>query len=141
MLLYYNINLTEKQKNNNPFFFFFPLSYSMGLNWDGSLSVSECMESLNKVGFKSCFLMELDKNGDGMLDFEEVYEFIFYLAKSERLIFCDGHGWAFLDDLYFICHSCFRHEKITFDLCSLCFNHNNYSNNHATFLDNIKLLI
>ncbi|KAH7521987.1 hypothetical protein FEM48_Zijuj07G0090100 [Ziziphus jujuba var. spinosa] len=135
---YYN-NLTEEQKNNAKIFF-----VSVDLNGDGNVSISECMEILNKVGFKSCnstkFLMELDRNGDGILDFDELVS-LYYLVKSERLIFCDGHGCGvFLKGLYFTCHAYFRHKKITFDLCSSCFNDHNCRHDHAIFVDNFTLL-
>ncbi|KAH7510597.1 hypothetical protein FEM48_ZijujUnG0109400 [Ziziphus jujuba var. spinosa] len=80
---YYN-NLTENQKQNDNKMFL-----SMDLNGDGSVSISEYVEKLGKMGFKSCnnpkFFMELDRNGDGNLDFEEFLS-LYYLIKSDGLM-------------------------------------------------------
>ncbi|XP_048332724.2 caltractin [Ziziphus jujuba] len=135
---YYN-NLTEDQKDGANKMF-----QSMDLNGDGSVSLSEYLEILGKKGYKSCnnpnFFMELDRNGDGNLDFEEFLS-LYYLIKSERLLFCDGHGCgAFLKGLYFTCARCFQREMNSFDLCSSCFNGKKFRHNHATFLDNFALL-
>ncbi|KAF3457818.1 hypothetical protein FNV43_RR02478 [Rhamnella rubrinervis] len=98
----YYINLTEEQKSKAKEMF-----HSMDLNGDGRVSVSEYVKAMEAKGFKSCsnetFFLGLDKDGDGMLDFEEFMS-LYYLYKSNRLVFCDGHGCrAFLKGVYFTC--------------------------------------
>ncbi|KAH7521319.1 hypothetical protein FEM48_Zijuj07G0020400 [Ziziphus jujuba var. spinosa] len=134
---YYN-NLTEDQKDGANRMF-----QSMDLNGDGSVSLSEYLEILGKKGYKLSntpkFFTELDRDGDGNLDFEEFLS-LYYLIKSERLLFCDGHGCgAFLKGVYFTCVQCFQREK-NFDLCPSCFSGKNFLHHHATFLDNFALL-
>lgn len=136
---YYN-NLTQNQKQSA-----YKMFVSMDLNGDGSVSISEYMKILGKMGFKSCnnpkFFVELDRNGDGNLDFEEFVS-LYYLIKSDRLVFCDGHGCgAFLKGVYFTCHNCFYfRKKNTFNLCSSCFKGKSFRHDHETFLDNFALL-
>ena len=135
---YYN-NLTEGQKSKAKEIFL-----SMDLNKDGRVSVSEYVKVMGEKGFKSCsnetFFSELDKDGDGMLDFEE-FKSLYYLYKSDRLVFCDGHGCrAFLKGVYFTCVDCFNKGSNSFDLCLSCFSNKNYSHKHSTILDNYMLL-
>ncbi|KAF3457821.1 hypothetical protein FNV43_RR02481 [Rhamnella rubrinervis] len=130
---YYN-NLTEEQKFEAKEMFLL-----MDLDEDGSISASEYVK-----GFKSCsnetVFEKLDENGDGMLDFEEFMS-LYYLFKSNRLVFCDGHGCrAFLDGVFFTCVDCFKNASKSFDLCSCCFSNKSYTHMHSTFLDNYMLL-
>ncbi|KAH7521994.1 hypothetical protein FEM48_Zijuj07G0090800 [Ziziphus jujuba var. spinosa] len=84
--------------------------------------------------------MELDRNGDGILDFEE-FLCLYYLLTSGRLVFCDSHGCgAFLKGLHFSCLECFSGPENTYDLYPSCFNNKNYHHNHALLLDNFTLL-
>ncbi|KAF3457822.1 hypothetical protein FNV43_RR02482 [Rhamnella rubrinervis] len=71
----------------------------------------------------------MDLNGDGSVN-------------GNRLVFCDGHGCrAFLKGIYFTCVDCFNNKSRTFDLCSSCFNSNNYDRRkHTILLDNFTLL-
>ncbi|KAF3457820.1 hypothetical protein FNV43_RR02480 [Rhamnella rubrinervis] len=135
---YYN-NLTEEKKSKAKEMFL-----SMDLNEDGSVSASEYVKVMGEKGFKSCnnetFFEKLDKNGDGKLDFEEFMS-LYYLLKSSRLVFCDGHECrAFIDGVYFTCVDCFKNASDSFDLCSSCFSNKSYTHKHSTFLDNYMLL-
>ncbi|KAH7521990.1 uncharacterized protein LOC107435394 [Ziziphus jujuba] len=116
---------------------------AMDSNGDDKISMDEYMQNFSQLGLKlnanPRFFMELDRNGDGILDFEEFLS-LYYLIRSGRFVFCDGHGCgAFLKGLYFTCSDCFSISQNTFDLCSSCFNTRNYYHHHDTIFDNFTL--
>ena len=50
---------------------------------------------------RKSFFEELDKDGDGTLDFEEFIT-LYYLLRTGRLLFCNGHECqVFLNGLFF----------------------------------------
>ena len=115
----------------------------------GTISIKEFKKSMGRSFDNDSKIMkrsfkELDKNGDGKLDFDE-YITLYYLVESGRVqVYCAGSECEFapfLKGLYFTCVDCFHHdEDETFDLCTSCYRHGEYSHNHTNFVDNYVLL-
>ncbi|XP_062104994.1 uncharacterized protein LOC133816623 [Humulus lupulus] len=125
---------------------------------DGGVTLSEYENNFEKLGLscdipkksslfdeifkekKTSFFNQLDKNGDGVLDFEEFIT-LFYLLSSGRLLFCKGNGCqVFLDEVFFSCPKCFKKPKKIITLCPNCYTNNNYSHKHP-LVDNYAFLM
>ncbi|KAJ9700812.1 hypothetical protein PVL29_006230 [Vitis rotundifolia] len=85
----------------------------------------------------SRFFQELDRDGNGRLDFNEFLT-LFYIIKSRRP-FCDGCE-IFLKGLFFTCVKCHESRNDTFDLCSACYRGKRFIHRHAAILDVYTLL-
>lgn len=112
---------------------------SIDTDGNGRISRKEFENFLRQNGedYESDELRELDRNGDGTLDF---FEFItmYYMLVNRAL--CDQcNKW--LHGLCFSCVTCFRYEEDTFDLCSNCYRKREFSHHHDDqFLDNYAML-
>ncbi|PIA49598.1 hypothetical protein AQUCO_01300408v1 [Aquilegia coerulea] len=115
---------------------------SMDIDGDGKISMNEFEEYVKKKWrrFKPELFAELDKDGDGFLDFEEVIVF-YYMAKM-RNSFCDGCCGEYLKNLYFTCVHCFQKKSSnqTYDLCLTCYQTKQFTHEHKVFLDNYAML-
>ncbi|OMO95426.1 Calcium-binding EF-hand [Corchorus olitorius] len=138
--LAYYAKLPESKKEEASEFF-----RSMDTNGDGKINVREYTAGLNRLGKTGInnvgFFKELDRDGNGTLDFEEVMT-LFYLIESGRIYYCDGCG-AFLKGVYFTCLTCFNSgpaKRNSFDLCCSCYGNNNFNHHHDHFVDNYVLL-
>nr|DAD39342.1 TPA_asm: hypothetical protein HUJ06_013665 [Nelumbo nucifera] len=87
---------------------------------------------------KHCF-NELDKNGDGFLDFEEIIVF-FYIIQT-RTISCSGCG-SLVMGMYFTCAICFYTEtSVNHNLCCSCHQSGKSAGcEHSNLVDNYALL-
>ncbi|XP_062119855.1 uncharacterized protein LOC133834301 [Humulus lupulus] len=153
--LAYYANLSDGQKEKVKSLF-----KEMAADGDEKVTLSEYENNFKKLGLscnipknsslfkeifqerKTSFFMELDKNGDGSLDFEEFIT-LFYLLKTGRLLFCTGNGCqVFLGGIFFTCPQCFDNpRKTNFTLCLDCFSSKNYSHKHPLLVDNYAFLL
>ncbi|XVE65813.1 hypothetical protein DITRI_Ditri08aG0029500 [Diplodiscus trichospermus] len=137
-LAYYE-KLPQPQKQQAQEFF-----RSMDGNRDGKVDLQDYITGLKQLGLTTVanigFFKELDKNGNGCLDFDEV-KTLFYLIQSGRFVFCGGCG-EFLKGVHFTCVDCFDNSTATsFHLCCSCYQNNNFQHHGgAVFVDNYELL-
>ncbi|KAK3187697.1 hypothetical protein Dsin_027258 [Dipteronia sinensis] len=112
---------------------------SMDENGDGIVSLIEFVEFLRQRGYywiSPNLFTELDRNGDGCLDFWEVLT-MYYMVKTRCV--CDGCN-TILKGLYFTCVTCFDHDGNAYDICSKCYKQGTFSHQHNSFLDSYVLL-
>ncbi|KAF9612768.1 hypothetical protein IFM89_003778 [Coptis chinensis] len=92
---------------------------SMDANGSGKISINEFEENVKKrwSRFKPELFTELDQDGDGLLDFEEIIVF-YYMAN------------------------CYvqRSNNQSFDLCLNCYETKQFTHSHQIFLDNYAML-
>ncbi|KAK2643767.1 hypothetical protein Ddye_018962 [Dipteronia dyeriana] len=113
---------------------------SMDVNGDGNVSLIEFVEFLRHRGYhwiSPNLFTELDRNGDGCLDFWEVLT-MYYMVKT-RSVCCRGCR-TILKGLYFTCVICFDHEGDAYDMCSTCYGRRTFSHHHNSFFDSYVLL-
>ncbi|KAL6185193.1 hypothetical protein ACLB2K_041327 [Fragaria x ananassa] len=114
----------------------------MDKDGDGSITIKEFEEILTISSRHNAnrLFRAMDKNGDGVLDFEEAITF-YYVLCNYRMVGRDGCKDSLLTGLYFTCVDCFDHNQTTtFDLCISCYRTRNYVHQHCNFLDNYALL-
>ncbi|XP_018716409.2 uncharacterized protein LOC104456073 [Eucalyptus grandis] len=110
---------------------------------DGVVCLSEFLSFTKVKGYvrmsNPYLFKQLNVSGTGKLSFDEAITF-FYIATSARPL-CDGCGCLALG-MFFTCVKCFKDagEAETFNLCSDCFSHGNYTHPHNDFLDNFVML-
>lgn len=111
---------------------------------DGRVSLHEFLGFMNQQGHTRLanphLFKELDRNGDGALDFWEVLT-LFYIIKSGRPI-CECCG-ILVPGTYFSCVECFESCDASYSLCIYCYRSNKTSHNHngrQQFLDTFTLL-
>ncbi|KAK2643768.1 hypothetical protein Ddye_018963 [Dipteronia dyeriana] len=108
---------------------------SMDMNGDGSVSLIEFAEFLQQQGYhwiSPHLFTELDRNGDGCLDFWEVLT-MYYMVKTRTVRCRECHN--ILKGLYFTCVKCFDHGGDAYDICSGCYGRRQFSHEHNSFLD------
>ncbi|KAK6914168.1 EF-hand domain [Dillenia turbinata] len=114
---------------------------SMDINGDGQISLHEFLSFMKEEGYSQMsnpfFFKVLDKDGNNILDFDEVL-MLYYVMRSGRR-FCEGCG-CFLDGMYLTCVSCFETDAHSFCICFDCYCDNKYIHKHSNFLDNFALL-
>ncbi|KAL6187995.1 hypothetical protein ACLB2K_039390 [Fragaria x ananassa] len=138
--LAYYYNLSKEQQQEVYTFF-----QAMDIDGDGGITIKEFQQifistfSVPRDSVNHLF-REMDKNGDGVLDFEEAIT-LYYVLSNDRMVGCDGCKTPFLKGLYFTCVDCFDHSPTdSFDLCISCFGSRNYVHEHCNFLDNYAIL-
>lgn len=135
-IAYYNNCSVEQQRLAWQFF------QAMDVDKDGRVSLQEYSHFLCQTAglawVRPEMFRELDRNGDGQLDFWEVLT-LYYVART-RTISC-RHCLRPLNGLYFTCVTCFDAPcSDTFDLCLNCYRQRWYSHPHCLFLDSYVLL-
>ncbi|KAH6827796.1 hypothetical protein C2S53_017155 [Perilla frutescens var. hirtella] len=115
----------------------------MDKDGDQRVNISEFLSSMSQQGHEQLqtrrMFQELDRDGDGALDFSEVVT-LYYIIKSCR----PTCNWCkdFIPGIFFSCVLCFKVGR-SYDLCRSCYlsNDANHSHNGATqFLDNFAFL-
>ncbi|VVB01306.1 unnamed protein product [Arabis nemorensis] len=113
-IAYYNNGSIEQQTLARQFF------RVMDINGNGRVSLQEFTNFLCRTAGLAWvhpeMFTELDRNGDGQLDFWEVLT-LYYVART-RTVGCDTCR-RLLNGLYFTCVTCFDSpcDGDTFDLC------------------------
>ncbi|KAL8483212.1 hypothetical protein ACS0TY_026043 [Phlomoides rotata] len=117
---------------------------SMDTDRDGWVNLSEFLTFMRQEGYSHMhnpyFFDELDRDGNGTLDFVEVMT-LFYIIKSGRP-FC-GRCSKFIPGMFFSCVECFMNSQTSYHLCRDCYRSakcNHTHNGRAQFLDNYTLL-
>ncbi|KAL8483216.1 hypothetical protein ACS0TY_026047 [Phlomoides rotata] len=117
---------------------------SMDSDGDWRINLSEFITFTREEGYTQIsnpyFFKELDRDGNGTLDFSEVMT-LYYIIKSGRPL-CNYCG-NFIPGIYFSCVECFKNPKNSFHLCGECYRSTKCTHNHngrAQFLDNYTLL-
>ncbi|KAG8369783.1 hypothetical protein BUALT_Bualt14G0049600 [Buddleja alternifolia] len=117
---------------------------SMDTDGDERVDLPEFLSFMRQEGYthlpSANFFNELDKDGNGTLDFYEVMA-LYYIIKSGRP-FCDWCG-DFIPGVFFSCVECFKNPGNSFNLCRKCYQSTNCNHNHngrVQFLDNYTLL-
>ncbi|KAL9669810.1 hypothetical protein QQ045_007359 [Rhodiola kirilowii] len=120
---------------------------SMDTNGDRWINMSEFMELLNREGYNNAYVnsslfTELDRDRNGVLDFNEFLT-LYYVIKTQNG-FC-YQCWRCLKGLYFTCVTCFDcPAATTFDLCPDCYRVSNRrpvsQHPHTNFVDSGLLL-
>lgn len=134
---YYNNGSMEQQNLVWQFF------RAMDVDGNGRVSLQEYTEFLRRTAGLAWvhpdMFRELDRNGDGQLDFWEVLT-LYYVART-RTISCRSCLRP-LNGLYFTCVTCFDSPcgGGTFDLCVKCYMRRTYCHPHCMFLDSYVLL-
>ncbi|KAL5542632.1 hypothetical protein UlMin_010342 [Ulmus minor] len=133
-MAYYKNSSQDFKEAANRFF------QSMDTNGDRRVNSAEFARFLQQKGYTGIdpnMFGQLDANGDGELDFNEVLTF-YYIVKT-RGLWCDGcHGR--LPGLHFSCVICFENGRNSFDLCSSCYGNRKFNHHHNIFLDSFVLL-
>lgn len=136
-IAYYNNGSTEQQNLAWQFF------RAMDGDGNGRVSLQEYTNFLRQTAGLAwvCpeMFQELDRNGDGQLDFWEVLT-LYYVART-RTVSCRTCLRP-LNGLHFTCVTCFESPcgGDTFDLCVKCYMLRTYSHPHGLFLDSYVLL-
>lgn len=111
---------------------------------DGRVSLPEFLAFMTSQGYTRLnnpnFFRDLDRNGDGSLDFWEVLT-LYYIVKSGRPL-CDCCGML-IPGTFFSCVECFESPWGAYSLCIFCYRSNKSSHNHnghQQFLDTYTLL-
>ncbi|CAA7022973.1 unnamed protein product [Microthlaspi erraticum] len=134
---YYNNGSMEQQNLAWQFF------RAMDVDGNGRVSIQEYTDFLRRTAGLAWvhpdMFRELDRNGDGQLDFWEVLT-LYYVART-RTISCRSCLRP-LNALYFTCVTCFDSPcgGDTFDLCVKCYMRRTYCHPHCMFLDSYVLL-
>ncbi|XP_010274594.1 PREDICTED: uncharacterized protein LOC104609873 [Nelumbo nucifera] len=118
---------------------------SMDGDGDGKVSITEFTEYLKSAGcnvdknLSRNLFEELDRDKNGVLDFEEAI--VFFYISTKRMIICGGCG-SFIRDVYFTCIQCFRNKsQDAYNLCCDCYaSGQGRSDEHKVFLDNFTAL-
>ncbi|KAJ6951672.1 hypothetical protein NC653_040964 [Populus alba x Populus x berolinensis] len=98
-------------------------------------------EYLKKDKVLQSLFTELDKDGKGLLDFNEAI-FLYYITQSGSAIICQSCD-SFLAGAYFSCSQCFFNDQVsTYDLCCDCYGDKKFVHNDIghIFCDNYTLL-
>ncbi|CAN8324294.1 unnamed protein product [Cochlearia groenlandica] len=136
-IAYYNNGSTEQQNLSWQFF------RAMDMDGNGHVSLQEYTDFLRRTAGLAWvhpdMFRELDRNGDGQLDFWEVLT-LYYVART-RTISCRTCLRP-LNGLHFTCVECFDSPSggHTFDLCVKCYMRRTYTHQHRLFLDSYVLL-
>ncbi|KAL8491125.1 hypothetical protein ACS0TY_022961 [Phlomoides rotata] len=113
---------------------------------DGRVSLHEFLELMKHQGHTRLanpyIFMELDRDGNGTLDFWEVLT-LYYIIKSGRPL-CECCG-ILIPGTFFSCVECFdrSHGGSSYSLCIYCYTSNKSVHNHdgrQQFLDTFTLL-
>ncbi|KAH6768417.1 hypothetical protein C2S51_013753 [Perilla frutescens var. frutescens] len=118
---------------------------ALDANQDGRVSLHEFLAFMKHDGHTRLanphFFKELDRDGNGALDFWEVLT-LFYIIKSGRPL-CECCG-ILIPGTYFSCVECFDSSTVaSYSLCIYCYRSNKSSHNHdghQQFLDTFTLL-
>ncbi|XP_010110693.2 uncharacterized protein LOC21393041 [Morus notabilis] len=111
----------------------------MDTDGDGRIRFAEFNQFLHWSGYGFVdrnWFVHLDANRDGCLDFWEVLT-LYYVLKTRGVWCAQCHTQ--LHGLYFTCVECFD-AACSYDLCSDCYSHRNFSHYHSLFLDSFVLL-
>ncbi|KAL5542370.1 hypothetical protein UlMin_010080 [Ulmus minor] len=133
-MAYYKNSSKKLKKKAKKFF------RSMDANRDDRVSLAEFASFLQQKGYGEIehnMFRQLDANGDGELDFDEVLTF-YYIVKT-RGLWCDVCH-SRLTGLHFSCVTCFENGRNSFDLCSSCYGNGRFNHPHNIFLDSHVLL-
>ncbi|KAL5727425.1 hypothetical protein ACHQM5_000625 [Ranunculus cassubicifolius] len=115
---------------------------SMDIDGNGSIGLIEFKTYLtkNSLVFRPELFGELDRDGNGCLDFNEVVTF--YYMVNVRNLFCACCG-GYHKLGYYTCVKCFLDQSNdrTYNICVPCYRTKQYNNSeHEYFLDNYDML-